>query len=113
MISNFLERAIAAVGTATAPVVDDTALRVNITGKNAGSITALLVGLLPWVGLVAGALAFAYLLYSGFLYLTAGGNAESAKKGQTGILNAILGLVIIGIAYTLTTALVGTLNGTQ
>lgn len=74
------------------------------------SIPALLNSLLPWIGLTAGALAFAYLLYSGFLYLTAGGNAEAAKKGQTGILNAILGLVIIGIAYTITTALVGTLS---
>jgi len=80
-----------------------------------GSATDLptLVGkVLPWVGAAAGILAFAYLIFSGFLYLTAGGNAESAKKGQQGILNAIIGLVIIALAYTITTALIGTFNST-
>lgn len=47
----------------------------------------------------AGIVAFIYLLYSGFVYLTAGGNPETAKKGQQGLLNAILGLVIIFLAY--------------
>lgn len=49
--------------------------------------------------LVAGIVAFIYLLYSGFVYLTAGGNPDAAKKGQQGLLNAIIGLVIIFLAY--------------
>jgi len=76
----------------------------------ASSIQDLITAVLPWVSLAAGVIAFAYLIYSGFLYLSAGGNAESAKKGQQGILNAIIGLIIIALAYTITTALVGTLG---
>jgi hypothetical protein len=78
----------------------------------ASDIQGLITAVLPWVSLAAGVIAFAYLIYSGFLYLSAGGNAESAKKGQQGILNAIIGLIIIALAYTITTALVGTFNNT-
>lgn len=63
-----------------------------------------------WVGIIAGVLAFFFLVYSGILYLTAGGNAEATKKGQQGLLNAIIGLVIISIAWGVTTALVGQLS---
>ena len=44
---------------------------------------------------VAAALAVIYLIYSGVLYITAAGNPDSAKKGQQGVINAIIGIVII------------------
>lgn len=53
------------------------------------------------IGLIAGILVFGYLVYSGFIYITAGGNAEQAKKGIGGITNAIIGLLIIVLAYSL------------
>lgn len=90
---------------------DTSALDLNVSAENgATDIAGLLDKVLPWVSVAAGVIAFAFLLYSGFIYLTAGGNAESAKKGQTGILNAILGLIIIALAYTISTAIVGTLK---
>lgn len=91
---------------------DTEALKLDL-GTDSGStgITDLLDNkVLPWVSIAAGVLAFAFLLYSGFVYLTAGGNAEAAKKGQAGILNAIIGLIIIALAYTISTALIGTLG---
>jgi hypothetical protein len=91
--------------------VDTSALELNLAG-GASNIGDLIATILPWVSLAAGVIAFAYLLYSGFLYLTAGGNAETAKKGQAGILNAIIGLIIIALAYTITTALIGTFSET-
>lgn len=62
------------------------------------------------IGIVAAAIAFVYLVFSGFLYLTAGGNPDSVKKGQQGIMNAVIGLVIIGLAWWLVNVIVGTLN---
>lgn len=94
---------------ALAADIDTNSLTLQTTGA-ANSIQELIAQVMPWVSLAAGVIAFAYLIYSGFLYLSAGGNAESAKKGQQGILNAIIGLVIIALAYTITTALVGTLS---
>ncbi len=49
---------------------------------------------------VAGIVAFVYFLYAGFQYLTAGtgDGAENAKKT---ILNAIIGIIIIALAWVL------------
>lgn len=55
---------------------------------------------------VAGALAIIYLIYSGILYITAAGNPDSAKKGQQGIINAVIGIVIIVAAYFIVGAVV-------
>lgn len=86
-------------------------LKVTMDTSNGSTdLAGLIDKVIPWVSLAAGVIAFAYLIYSGFIYLTAGGNAESAKKGQTGILNAIIGLIIIALAYTISTAVIGTLN---
>ena len=62
---------------------------------------------------VAGALAVIYLIYSGVLYITAAGNPDSAKKGQQGVINAIIGIVIIIAVFLIVKAaanLAGGLN---
>jgi len=48
---------------------------------------------------IAGVLAIIYLIYSGILYITAAGNPDAAKKGQQGIMNAAIGIVIIVLAF--------------
>jgi hypothetical protein len=54
-----------------------------------------------WLTYAAGVAAFIYLVYSGILYISAAGNPDQAKKGQQGIINAIIGIVIIVLAYTI------------
>lgn len=56
---------------------------------------------IDWVLLVAMILAVIYLIYSGIIYITAGGNPDAAKKGQQGVINAIIGIVIIALAYVI------------
>ena len=48
---------------------------------------------------VGGAAAVLYLLWSGFLYVTAGGDDEKAGKARKGVVNAIIGIVIISAAF--------------
>jgi len=48
---------------------------------------------------VAGILAFFSLMYSGVLYITAGNNPDQAKKAQAGLINVIIGIVIIALSY--------------
>lgn len=57
--------------------------------------------------LIAGVLAIIYLVYSGILYITAAGNPDAAKKGQQGVINAIIGIVIIVLAFFIARAAVG------
>lgn len=68
------------------------------------SIGALVSTVVLWVVYIAGVLAFFYLVYSGILYITAAGNPDQAKKGQQGILNAIIGIIIISLAYVIVRA---------
>jgi uncharacterized membrane protein len=41
------------------------------------------------------------MVIGGFLYITSAGNEERAKKGRTTVINAIIGLVIIILAYVI------------
>jgi len=61
--------------------------------------------------LIAGILAVIYLIYAGVLYITAGGDTGKADKGRTGIVNAIIGLVIISAAYLLVRFVGGAISG--
>ena len=68
------------------------------------NVSTLANKVLGWIFLVAGILAVIYLVYAGIVYITAGGNADAAKKGQQGIINAIIGIVIIVLAYVIVVA---------
>ena len=52
-----------------------------------------------FVLLIAAVLAVIYLIYSGIIYITAAGNPDNAKKGQQGVINAIIGIIIIVAAF--------------
>ena len=111
MWENLLSRAYAATaGDATNGVADT--INKKLLG-NTGvqtSIGVLITGASNIIAVVAGALAFIFLVYSGILYLTAGGNPDAAKKGQQGILNAVIGIVIIIAAWAIINAVVGTVT---
>lgn len=69
------------------------------SGASTGTIEGTFNAVIDIIILVASALAVIYLIYSGILYITAAGNPDAAKKGQQGVINAIIGIVIIAAAY--------------
>lgn len=62
------------------------------------------------LGLI-GAVAFVIVLYGGFVYLTAGGNAEQTGKALQIILWAAIGLAVILFAYIIMSYVVGVVAG--
>jgi len=54
-----------------------------------------------WFLILAGAIAVIYLIYGGMLYITAAGDAEKATKGRTALINAIIGIIIIALAFVI------------
>ncbi|MEI8060959.1 MAG: hypothetical protein WCG99_01540 [Candidatus Berkelbacteria bacterium] len=76
-------------------------------------ISSIANTVINFVLLIAGILAIAYLIYSGILYITAAGNPDSAKKGQQGVINAIIGIIIIILAYYIARVAVGLGTGIQ
>jgi len=73
--------------------------------STAGSVSTLVTRIINWITVLAAILVIIYLLYSGILYITAAGNPDAAKKGQQGIINAIIGIVVIVLAYFIATAI--------
>jgi len=67
-----------------------------------GSIINVLLGFLGVVFLVL-------LLYAGFTWMTAGGDTEKVTKAKTMITQAVIGLVIITAAFTISTFVLGSL----
>lgn len=58
-------------------------------------VSELLKYLFPFTGL----LLFIYLLIGGFSYLTSGGEPKAMEQAQSKITNAIVGFVIVFVAY--------------
>jgi hypothetical protein len=48
---------------------------------------------------VAGLLLIAYLMFGGFKYITAGGDDKALGEAKKMIMNAMVGLVIVAVAY--------------
>lgn len=72
------------------------------TTENVPTIATNLVAyLLGFIGIII----FIIIIISGFQWITAGGNEETVTKSKNNIKNAIMGLLVILIAYILVTTL--------
>ena len=78
------------------------------TGTKLGVTEAkeLLVQITNFVAGTMGTFAFAFLLYAGYLYVTAAGKEDNVTKAKTIIIGAFIGLILAGAAFALTTTLV-------
>ena len=70
-------------------------------GVSTQGLFASLENVINFVLLIAGVIAFFFVIYGGFIYLTAGGEPDKASKGQKVIINAIIGIVIIFLSLAL------------
>lgn len=62
---------------------------------------------------ILAAISVLFIVYGGFMYVTDDGSGEKAKKGQKMVLNALIGLVVAVVSFTLVSLvvnLVSTLN---
>ncbi|HEX9664391.1 MAG TPA: hypothetical protein VGA49_01065 [Patescibacteria group bacterium] len=81
--------------------------RLRLTGDEAefGTQTDLsqIVGAIiqTFLGFL-GVVALILIIYGGYMWMTAGGNEEKVKKAQTLLRNAVIGLIIISLAYAIT-----------
>jgi len=66
------------------------------------TITLLLLAL-------AGIISVLFLIYGGMQYIFSGANEDLAKSGKTTIKNAIIGLIIVVLSYTVVSVIFNTL----
>ncbi len=77
---------------------------------SSGSLSDTVSKVLNIIFWVATIMAIIYLVMSGINYITAGGDPEKADGARKGIVNAIIGLVIIALAYVIVGAVTGSIG---
>lgn len=104
----------ASIEPAYAQNVNFNQLKINLFGASGGSnIFQVLNIVLNIFLLISGIAAFFYILYGGFVYLTAGGEATKATQGRTYIVNAVIGIVLIFISFALAKFVISFTRGEQ
>ncbi len=76
-------------------------LQIGPIGLFKGGIFAALASILNFVLLIGALIAFFFVLYGGFVYLTAGGDSAKAGTGRQIIVNAIIGILLIFLSLAL------------
>lgn len=75
-----------------------------ISGSN-----GLLINITKIVAFIAGAAAVILIIVGGLRYITSAGNIEKANSARSTVINALIGLVVIVLAASLITYVVGKL----
>lgn len=61
----------------------------------------MILAIVNWTLILVSVLALAYLVYGGFLYITSRGDDTQVEQAKKTIVNAIIGIVVIGLAAAL------------
>lgn len=81
------------------------------TGICANStLSGLLINVIKLLLGLAGIIAVVVLIVGGFWYITSAGNEEQAEKGKKAIINAVIGLVVVILAYAIVAIISNTLS---
>lgn len=87
--------------------------KAAITWPNTGlNIPIIANTVINWFFGLAGVLFLIMFVYGGIKYMTSAGNEESSQEAKKLLLNAVIGLVVIGVAYAVSTY-VTTIIGAQ
>ncbi len=68
---------------------------------NTSTATELILRVIQILLAIAGLVAVIFLIVGGFRYIIAGGNEETAETAKKTIINAIIGIVIIILAFVI------------
>ena len=79
-------------------------------GQKTGTPEALYTRITYFLTWGMSIVAILVLIYGGFLYITAGGEAEKAEKGKKAIIGAVIGIIIIMLSYTVFNVSIGALK---
>lgn len=82
--------------------------KTGIAGSS--TLVELVTKVIQFLLFFAGIIAVVFLVLGGYWYMASGGNEELAEKGKKTIVNFVLGLVVIIMAYAIVTILFNTLT---
>lgn len=73
---------------------------IGFTGPktDAGVVTGILNTVYFWLGIVA----VGFIIYGGFIYMISAGDSGKVKKAKDTLLYAVIGVVVVIVAYAIT-----------
>ncbi len=74
---------------------------LDILGTGQGDARTFVTNILRWALTFLGLICVIMIIYGGFLYITAAGEEDKAKKGRTIILYCVIGIAIIAASYAI------------
>lgn len=74
---------------------------LNATSNTETTINGLVTLITNYVLAFGGFLAFLFLIWNGIRYITSNGDPKKAETARGGIINSIIGIVIIVAAYSI------------
>lgn len=80
---------------------------------SATSVNGLIRTVINWLLAIAFALAVLFLIIGGFWFITSAGNEETAEKGKSTAINAIIGIVIIVLSYVIINVVANLVSNTN
>lgn len=87
---------------------------LDVEGTEVGDPGAFITGILQTIAdimlVVAGVLAIIYLIWAGIQYITGTGKGAEGAKSQ--IINAVIGVIVIVLAYAIVTAAISLVSTT-
>jgi hypothetical protein len=79
----------------------NTHLCIPLNSADNGTINDFVTRIINILLSVAAVIAILFIIIGGFMYITSAGNAEQAEKGRATLVNAVIGLIIIILAYVI------------
>jgi hypothetical protein len=76
-----------------------------------GDLVGMIANIIKTGLTLVGAVALAMIVYGGFLYISAAGDESQIKKAKTVLIYAIIGIIVIGLAYALVAFVLGAFGG--
>lgn len=78
------------------PAENTAPIKINDLGLSFGSIIS---SILPYIFTIAGIILLAYLIFGGFQFMLSGGDPKATQSAKSHITNALIGFVIIFVAF--------------
>lgn len=85
---------------------------INIIGDSPMFCSAsdLILKVIDYALIMSGTITVLFLIIGGFWYLTSAGNEEQAEKGKKTLINSVIGLVVIILAFTIVRIVAATIS---
>ena len=90
-------------------LIQDSRTKLCVNPAERRNLADIITKVIDYLLLFAALIAILFIVLGGYKYITSGGNAEQAKGGRETVVNAVIGLSIIILAYVIVSVVNNTL----